>query len=118
MDSTLALGAFRIARGAGGEAVDVNGNLVEREVPPGGAEGSFLCSLSSRFSGRGGGGGEPPQGVAASWGASVGERKNKNCQNPRVDPCLSFTLLGSPTSRSFCFSEYNVKFDESRPHFL
>jgi len=30
MDSTLALGAFRIARGAGGEAVDVNGNLVER----------------------------------------------------------------------------------------
>ncbi len=31
MDSTLALGAFRIARGAGGEAVDVNGNLVERE---------------------------------------------------------------------------------------
>src|SRR3989441_879652 len=31
MDSTLALGAFRIARGAGGEAVDVNGSLVERE---------------------------------------------------------------------------------------
>ena len=31
MDSTLALGAFRIARGAGGEAVDVNGNLVERK---------------------------------------------------------------------------------------
>src|SRR2546422_232790 len=31
MDSTLALGAFRIARGAGGEAVDVNANLVERE---------------------------------------------------------------------------------------
>src|SRR5437879_4187800 len=31
MDSTLALGAFRIARGAGGEALDVNGNLVERE---------------------------------------------------------------------------------------
>ena len=31
MDSTLALGAFRIARGAGGEGVDVNGNLVERE---------------------------------------------------------------------------------------
>ncbi len=31
MDSTLALGAFRITRGAGGEAVDVNGNLVERE---------------------------------------------------------------------------------------
>ena len=32
MDSTLALGAFRIARGASGEAVDVNGNLVEREM--------------------------------------------------------------------------------------
>src|SRR2546426_9465792 len=31
MDSTPARGAFRIARGAGGEAVDVNGNLVERE---------------------------------------------------------------------------------------
>src|SRR3989442_1709704 len=31
MDSTLALGAFRIARGAGGEGVDVNGSLVERE---------------------------------------------------------------------------------------
>ena len=31
MDFTLALGAFRIARGAGGEGVDVNGNLVERE---------------------------------------------------------------------------------------
>ena len=31
MDFTLALGAFRIARGADGEAVDVNGNLVERE---------------------------------------------------------------------------------------
>src|SRR2546425_12963569 len=31
MDSTLALGAFGIARGAGGEGVDVNGNLVERE---------------------------------------------------------------------------------------
>src|SRR2546427_782729 len=30
MDSTLALGAFRIARDAGGEAVDVSGNLVER----------------------------------------------------------------------------------------
>src|SRR3989441_12810761 len=129
MDSTLALGAFRIARGAGGEAVDVNGNLVEREkgdvwnrnscvlidyrlwaaksegrpwvdqcldhhlnlhlnlgvgcapsccrfsdsetswVLAGGAEGSFLCSLSSRFSGGGGGVGSPPQGVAASWGA-------------------------------------------------
>jgi len=31
MDSTLALGAFRIARDAGGEVVDVNGNIVERE---------------------------------------------------------------------------------------
>ena len=31
MDSTRALGAFRIARDAGGEAVDVNRNLVERE---------------------------------------------------------------------------------------
>src|SRR2546425_11061491 len=39
-------------------------------VLAGGTEGSFLCSLSSRFFGRGGGGGEPPQGVAASWGAT------------------------------------------------
>jgi len=31
MDSTLALGALRIARDAGGEAVDVNGSIVERE---------------------------------------------------------------------------------------
>src|SRR2546422_472411 len=31
MDSPLALGALRIARGAGGEGVDVNGSLVERE---------------------------------------------------------------------------------------
>src|SRR5712691_9677307 len=31
MDSTLALGAFRIARDAGGEVVDVNGNIVEPE---------------------------------------------------------------------------------------
>src|SRR5437899_1895814 len=31
MDSTLALGAFRVERGAGGEGVDVNGSLVERE---------------------------------------------------------------------------------------
>src|SRR3989454_5492117 len=89
MDSTLALGAFRIARGAGGEAVDVNGNLVEREkhhlnlhltsewavprvagrfsdsetswVLAGGTEGSFLCSRSSRFSGRGGGVGSLPR---------------------------------------------------------
>src|SRR3989449_4706720 len=134
MDSTLALGAFRIARGAGGEAVDVNGSLVEREkgdefgiettasrstmacgrqkvkgghgsitasistsiiasviasviasiitlnlgvgcapscwpvfgfrtswVLGGGAEGSFLCSPSSRFSGGGGGVGSLPR---------------------------------------------------------
>src|SRR5437899_2384593 len=40
-------------------------------VLAGGAEGSFLCSLSSRFSGGGGGVGSPPQGVAASWGAST-----------------------------------------------
>ena len=96
MDSTLALGALRIARGAGGEAVDVNGNLVEREkhhlnlhlnlgvgCAPScwpifgfrnllgarrGAEGSFLCSLITDFLAEGAGG-EPPQGVAASWGA-------------------------------------------------
>src|SRR5207245_979533 len=103
MDSTLALGAFRIARDAGGEAVREREPRRAGEASPkpppkpspkprsglcpelladfripkppgcsqgvlaGGTEGSFLCSLSSRFSGRGGG--EPPQGVAASWGA-------------------------------------------------
>src|SRR2546426_12008484 len=32
MDSTLALGAFRIGRDAGGEGVDVNGNLGVRNL--------------------------------------------------------------------------------------
>src|SRR5437899_1451120 len=89
MDSTLALGALRIARGAGGEAVDVNGNLVEREkhhlnlhlnlgvgCAPScwpifgfrnllgarrGRRGQFSVQSDSRFSGRGGGVGEPPR---------------------------------------------------------
>src|SRR3989449_7756037 len=90
MDSTLALGAFRIARGAGGEAVDVNGNLVEREVPPGGAEGSFLCSLSSRFSGRGGGVGSLPR----AWRRVGVPRRcvgaKKNCEVASVFPSPPF----------------------------
>src|SRR5713101_2229752 len=120
MDSTLALGAFRIARGAGGEAVrereprragegrclELNSCVLidyrlwaaKSEGRPWvdqcidhhlnlhlnlgvgcapscwpifgfrtswelarGAEGSFLCSLSSRFSGRGGGVGSLPR---------------------------------------------------------
>src|SRR5437879_8251174 len=89
MDSTLALGAFRIARGAGGEAVDVNGNLVEREkhhlnlhlnlgvgCAPScwpifgfrnllgarrGRRGQFSVQSDSRFSGRGGGVGGLPR---------------------------------------------------------
>src|SRR2546428_713097 len=120
MDSTLALGAFRIARDAGGEAVREReprrageGRCLELNscflidyrlwaaksegrhgsssasssassiplnlgvgcapscwpifgfrtswVLAGGAEGSFLCSLSSRFSGGGGGVGSPPR---------------------------------------------------------
>src|SRR5438128_11679620 len=120
MDSTLALGSFRIARGAGGEAVREReprrageGRCLELNscflidyrlwaaksegrhgsssasssassiplnlgvgcapscwpifgfrtswVLAGGAEGSFLCSLSSRFSGRGGGVGSLPR---------------------------------------------------------
>ena len=96
MDSTLALGAFRIARGAGGEAVDVNGNLVEREkhhlnlhlnlgvgCAPScwpifgfrnllgarrGAEGSFLCSLITDFLAEG-----------AGWGASLGPGGELGC---------------------------------------
>src|SRR5947209_6394061 len=38
-------------------------------VLAGGTEGSFLCSLSSRFSGRGGGVGSLPRAWRASWGA-------------------------------------------------
>src|SRR5207302_8916158 len=87
MDSTLALGAFRIARGAGGEAVREREPRRAGEASPkpppkpppkprsglcpelladfripkppgcsqGGAEGSFLRSPCSRFSGGGGG---------------------------------------------------------------
>src|SRR5712692_3062905 len=108
MDSTLALGAFRIARGAGGEGVDVNGNLVEREkhhlnlhlnlgvgCAPScwpifgfrnllgarrGAEGSFLCSPSSRFSSRRGRGGEPPQGMTGELGCQGAAGAKKNCE--------------------------------------
>src|SRR2546428_2242671 len=74
MDSTLALGAFRIARDAGGEGVDVNGNLGFRNLLGArrGLRGQFSVQSDNRFSGRGGGGGEPPQGVAASWGANRG----------------------------------------------
>src|SRR5947209_5209731 len=118
MDSTLALGAFPIARGAGGEAVYVNGNLVEREkhhlnlhlnlgvgCAPScwpifgfrnllgarrGAEGSFLCSLSSRFSGRGGGVGSLPRawrrvGVPGAAGA-----KKKSVRLASVFPSPPF----------------------------
>src|SRR2546425_952679 len=35
-----------------------------------GHRGQFSVQSDNRFSGRGGGGGEPPQGVAASWGAT------------------------------------------------
>src|SRR2546422_1017620 len=35
-----------------------------------GLRGQFSVQSDNRFSGRGGGGGEPPQGVAASWGAT------------------------------------------------
>src|SRR5437879_7239884 len=137
MDSTLALGAFRIARGAGGEAVDVNGSLVERKKgdvwnrnscvlidyglwaaksegrpwvehcieqcikhcieqclehhpeprsglcpelladfripkPPGcsqGRRGQFSVPSDNQIFWQRGRGGEPPQGLAASWGA-------------------------------------------------
>src|SRR5438128_12403036 len=89
MDSTLALGAFPIARGAGGEAVYVNGNFVEREKhhlnlllnlgvgcapscwpifgfrnllgAPRGRRGQFSVQSDNRFSGRGGGVGSLPR---------------------------------------------------------
>src|SRR5207245_8976050 len=60
------LGAFRIGRDAGGEGVDVNGNLGFRNLLGArrGLRGQFSVQSENRFSGRGGGGGEPPQGVA------------------------------------------------------
>src|SRR2546425_2654530 len=45
-----------------------------------GAEGSFLCSLSSRFSGRGGGVGSLPRAWRASWGALGAAGAKKNCE--------------------------------------
>src|SRR5712691_8423555 len=140
MDSTLALGAFRIARGAGGEGVDVNGSLVEREkgdvwnrnfcvlidyrLWAAKSEGrpwvdqcldhhlnlhlnlgvgcapscwpifGFRNLLGARRGHRGqfsvqsewqifwqrGRGGEPPQGVAASWGAKAQQVLKKICE--------------------------------------
>src|SRR5437870_2742257 len=73
MDSTLALGALRIARDAGGEGVDVNGNLVERgkgdefgiettaSSSTRGRRGQFSVQSDNRFSGRGGGVGSLPR---------------------------------------------------------
>src|SRR3989442_1237123 len=119
MDSTLALGAFRIARGAGGEAVDVNGNLVERGkhhlnlhlnlgvgcapscwrifgfrtswVLAGGAEGSFLCSLITDFLAEG-----------AGWGASPGPGGELGCQAQQVlKKCVRLaSAFPSPPTRS------------------
>src|SRR2546426_4071290 len=93
----LSLGAFRIARDAGGEAVREREPRRAGEAspkpppkpspkprsglcpelladfripkPPGcsqGRRGQFSVQSDNRFSGRGGGVGEPPQGVAAS----------------------------------------------------
>src|SRR2546422_236695 len=107
MDSTLALGALRIARGAGGEAVDVNGNLVEREKhhlnlhlnlgvgcapscwpifgfrnllgAPRGRRGQFSVQSDNRFSGRGGGVGSLPK----AWrrvGVPGAAGAKKNCE--------------------------------------
>src|SRR5207302_7399404 len=77
MDSTLALGAFRIARGAGGEAVDPScwpifgfRNLLGASR---GAEGSFLCSLITDFLAEG-----------AGWGASPGRGGELGCQAQQV----------------------------------
>src|SRR3989442_15623193 len=96
MDSTLALGAFRIARGAGGEAVREREPRRAGEAspkpppkprsglcpelladfripkPPGrsqGRRGQFSVQSDNRFSGRGGGVGSLPRAWQASWGA-------------------------------------------------
>src|SRR2546427_8723139 len=50
-------------------------------VLAGGTEGSFLCSPSSRFSGRGGGVGNLPRAWRRGWGASD---CTKNCP---LGPC-------------------------------
>src|SRR5437879_5896588 len=70
MDSTLALGAFPIARDAGGEGVDVNGNLGFRNLLGArrGTEGSFLCSLITDFLAEGAGWGAPPPGRGGELG--------------------------------------------------
>src|SRR5713226_4164540 len=107
------LGAFRIARDAGGEAVREREPRRAGEASPkpppkpppkprsglcpelladfripkppgvlaGGTEGSFLCSPSSRFSGRGGGVGSLPRAWRRGWGASD---CTKNCP---LGPC-------------------------------
>src|SRR2546427_1623046 len=51
----------------------VNGNLGFRNLLGArrGLRGQFSVQSDNRFSGRGGGGGEPPQGVVASWGATT-----------------------------------------------
>src|SRR5438445_285450 len=100
MDSTLALGALRIARGAGGEAVREREPRRAGEAspkpppkpppnprsglcpelladfripkPPGcsqGAQRAVSCAVRVADFLAEGRGGEPPQGVAASWGA-------------------------------------------------
>src|SRR5216684_1869520 len=96
MDSTLALGAFRIARGAGGEAVREREPRRAGEASPKppsglcpelladfripnllgarrGAEGSFLCSLITDFLAEG-----------AGWGASPGRGGELGCQAQQV----------------------------------
>src|SRR3989449_9048618 len=49
-------------------------------VLAGGAEGSFLCSLSSRFSGGGGGVGSPPPGRGGELGCQAQQVLKKNCE--------------------------------------
>src|SRR3989442_11726467 len=94
MDSALALVTFRIIRVAGGEGWAPSCwpifGFRTSWVLAGGAEGSFLCSPSSRFSGRGGGVGSLPRawrrvGVPGAAGAK------KKCV--RLASAFSFAAL-------------------------
>src|SRR3989475_2847305 len=121
MDSTLALGAFRIARGAGGEAVREREPRRAGEASPkpppkprsglcpelladfrsetswvlaGGAEGSFLCSLITDFLAEG-----------AGWGASPGRGGELGCQAQQVLKKMCEIGVG------FSFSAHSESFE-------
>src|SRR2546426_957553 len=83
MDSTLALGALRIARDAGGEAVREREPRIPK--PPGcsqGAQRAVFCAVRvADFLAEG-----------AGWGASPGRGGELGCQAKKVIAALEFEL--------------------------